>query len=67
MAYLNNAKGDNSTRTEKETTVNSVRTVQSTQFFSFLVLTARIRLDHKHDKHKAVSQLSNGYLNSLIQ
>jgi hypothetical protein len=67
MAYLSNAKGDNSTITEKETMVNSVWAVQSTQFSNFSILTARIRLDHKQDKCRAFSQLSNSYLNSLIR
>jgi hypothetical protein len=67
MAYLSNGKGDNSTITEKETMVNSVWTVQSTQIFSFCVLTAIIRLENEQDKRRTISQLSNSYLNSLIR
>jgi hypothetical protein len=66
MTYLSNGKGENSIITKRETMVNSVRTVQSTQFSSFSVLTVIIRLEHKQDKRRAISQLSNGYLNSLI-
>jgi hypothetical protein len=66
MAYLSNGKGDKSTIIEKETMVNSVRTVQLTQFTSFGVLMARMRSEHKQDKCKVVSKISNNYLNSLI-
>jgi hypothetical protein len=48
-------------------TVNSVLTAQSTQIFSFTILTYRIRFYHKHDKHREVSHLFNGYLHSLVR
>jgi hypothetical protein len=47
--------------------VNSVQTIQPTQFSSFHVLMARIRSEHKQDKHREVSHLYNTYLHSLIQ
>jgi hypothetical protein len=56
-----------STQQNQKNYGNSVLTVQSIPFSSFSVLTARIRLDHKQEKHRGVSFLSNSYLNSLIQ
>jgi hypothetical protein len=63
-ANLSNGKGDNLIITEN--TVNSARTIQSTQFLSFHALTDRIRSEKKQDNHREVSLLSNGYLHSLI-
>jgi hypothetical protein len=64
-ANLSNGKGDNSIITEN--TVNSAGTVQSTQLLSFRALTDRIRAEHKQDNRREVSQISNGYLHSLIR
>jgi hypothetical protein len=47
--------------------VNSVMTIQSTKFSSFSAVTTRIRLEHKQDKSRVVSHISNGYLHYLIQ
>jgi hypothetical protein len=63
-ANLSNGKGDN--LIIMKNTVNSVRTIQSTQFLSFRALTDRIRSEQKQDNHREVSLLSNGYLRSLI-
>jgi hypothetical protein len=49
-ANLSNGKGDNSIITENP--VNSVRTVQSTQFLSFRALTDGIKSEHKHSKRR---------------
>jgi hypothetical protein len=45
---------------------NSVLTEQSAEFSSFTIITTRIRFEHKQDKRIAVSQISNGYLDSRI-
>jgi hypothetical protein len=50
-----------------ENLVHSVRTVQSTQFLSFRILTDRIGSEHKQNNRIKVSLISNGYLHSLIQ
>jgi hypothetical protein len=62
---LSNGKGDNLIITENM--VNSVRTVQPTQFSCFYVLTARIRSKHKQAKCREITQLSNGYLHWIQQ
>jgi hypothetical protein len=63
-ANLSNGKGDNSIITGN--TVNSARTVRSTQFLSFRALTDRIRSEHKQDNCIEVSLILNSYLHSLI-
>jgi hypothetical protein len=63
-ANLSNGKGDNLIITEN--TVNSARTIQSTQFLSFRAPTDRIRSEHKQDKRREVSLISNDYLHALI-
>jgi hypothetical protein len=50
-----------------ENTVNYARIIQSTQFLSFCVLTDKIRSEHKQDNRREISQLSNGYLHSLVR